>query len=118
MMPLPCRGRLEANAEQWNELLTTLEELIEWTSERETEIERQQPVGGDVHSIRQQHLDHQVSPLSFTAIRQMAPLHEKFKETNWVGFLAVIRKWRIFTISKNTAVHVQVTNCLENCCMT
>ena len=60
-----CRGRLEANAEQWNELLVSLQELIEWASQREEEIERQQPVGGDVFSVRQQHLEHQVRGLGY-----------------------------------------------------
>ena len=54
------RGRLETNAEQWSNLLKTLKDLIEWTIQKDEEIHRQQPVGGDLNSVRKQAEVHQV----------------------------------------------------------
>ena len=55
------RSRLETNAEQWNNLLKTLKDLIDWTVQKDEEIQRQQPVGGDLNSVKKQAEEHQVN---------------------------------------------------------
>jgi dystrophin len=55
-----CRGRLESNAEQWTALLTTLRELIEWLAMKDEDLSQQQPVGGDLISVKKQNDDHKV----------------------------------------------------------
>lgn len=52
-----CRAHLEASAEKWNRLLTSLEELIKWLNAKDEELKKQMPVGGDVPTLQQQY-DH------------------------------------------------------------
>ncbi len=54
------RSRLETNAEQWNNLLKTLKELIDWTIKKDEEIQKAQPIGGDLSSVKKQAEIHQV----------------------------------------------------------
>ncbi|XP_064628408.1 dystrophin-like isoform X4 [Lineus longissimus] len=54
------RGRLESNAEQWTALLTTLKELIEWLAMKDEDLSLQQPIGGDLLSVKKQNDDHKV----------------------------------------------------------
>ena len=63
MSPVACcaRSRLETNAEQWTQLLKTLKELIDWSTQKQQDIKAQQPVGGDVNSVTEQYDNHQVS---------------------------------------------------------
>ncbi|XP_063246393.1 utrophin isoform X2 [Prinia subflava] len=51
------RAHLEASAEKWNRLLTSLEELIKWLNTKDEELKKQMPVGGDVPTLQQQY-DH------------------------------------------------------------
>ncbi|XP_074846537.1 utrophin isoform X2 [Carettochelys insculpta] len=51
------RAHLEASAEKWNRLLTSLEELIKWLNRKDEELKKQMPVGGDVPTLQQQY-DH------------------------------------------------------------
>ncbi|XP_032538254.1 utrophin isoform X4 [Chiroxiphia lanceolata] len=51
------RAHLEASAEKWNRLLTSLEELIKWLNVKDEELKKQMPVGGDVPTLQQQY-DH------------------------------------------------------------
>ncbi|XP_040455463.1 utrophin isoform X4 [Falco naumanni] len=51
------RAHLEASAEKWNRLLTSLEELIKWLNVKDEELKRQMPIGGDVPTLQQQY-DH------------------------------------------------------------
>ncbi|XP_054018725.1 utrophin isoform X4 [Dryobates pubescens] len=51
------RAHLEANAEKWNRLLTSLEELIKWLNVKDEELKKQMPIGGDVPTLQQQY-DH------------------------------------------------------------
>ncbi|XP_027543095.1 utrophin isoform X2 [Neopelma chrysocephalum] len=51
------RAHLEASAEKWNRLLTSLEELIKWMNAKDEELKKQMPVGGDVPTLQQQY-DH------------------------------------------------------------
>ncbi|CAN8203897.1 unnamed protein product, partial [Coccothraustes coccothraustes] len=51
------RTHLEASAEKWNRLLTSLEELIKWLNAKDEELKKQMPVGGDVPTLQQQY-DH------------------------------------------------------------
>ncbi|XP_050170366.1 utrophin isoform X6 [Myiozetetes cayanensis] len=51
------RAHLEASAEKWNRLLTSLEELIKWLNAKDEELKKQMPVGGDVPTLQQQY-DH------------------------------------------------------------
>ncbi|XP_030052433.1 utrophin isoform X2 [Microcaecilia unicolor] len=51
------RSHLEASAEKWNKLLTSLEELIKWLNTKDTELNKEMPIGGDVPSLQKQH-DH------------------------------------------------------------
>ena len=62
-----CRSRLETNAEQWNNLLKTLKDLIDWTVQKDEEIQRQQPVGGDLNSVKKQAEVHQVNGNLYSA---------------------------------------------------
>uniref|UniRef100_T1IRG4 Protein detached n=1 Tax=Strigamia maritima TaxID=126957 RepID=T1IRG4_STRMM len=55
---MAIRGRLENNAEQWNQLLLSLRELIEWVIKKDTELTAQSPIGGDVNHIQKQIDDH------------------------------------------------------------
>ena len=59
-LPPACRSRLESNAEQWTTLLCTLKELIAWLTIKDNELSQQQPVGGDIQSVRKQNDDHKV----------------------------------------------------------
>uniref|UniRef100_A0A8D0GLV1 Utrophin n=1 Tax=Sphenodon punctatus TaxID=8508 RepID=A0A8D0GLV1_SPHPU len=49
------RAHLEASAEKWNKLLTSLEELIKWLNLKDEELKKQMPVGGDVPTLQQQY---------------------------------------------------------------
>ncbi|XP_039562790.1 utrophin [Passer montanus] len=51
------RAHLEASAEKWNRLLTSLEELVKWLNAKDEELKKQMPVGGDVPTLQQQY-DH------------------------------------------------------------
>ncbi|XP_066471431.1 utrophin isoform X3 [Tiliqua scincoides] len=51
------RAHLEASAEKWNKLLTSLEELVKWLNLKDEELKKQMPVGGDVPALQQQY-DH------------------------------------------------------------
>nr|XP_031312349.1 utrophin isoform X9 [Camelus dromedarius] len=51
------RAHLEASAEKWNRLLTSLEELIKWLNMKDEELKKQMPIGGDVPALQLQH-DH------------------------------------------------------------
>ncbi|XP_067900301.1 utrophin-like isoform X3 [Heterodontus francisci] len=51
------RAHLEANAERWNRLLVSLEELSKWLNLKEETLAKQMPIGGDVQTLLQQH-DH------------------------------------------------------------
>ena len=54
------RKRLEANAEEWNNLVRATEELVRWIRLKEDDLIKRQPVGGDYNSIQQQISDHKV----------------------------------------------------------
>lgn len=60
-----CRAHLEASAEKWNKLLSSLEELIKWLNLKDEEIKKQMPIGGDVPALQLQHDHCKVSCLSF-----------------------------------------------------
>ncbi|XP_025722002.1 utrophin isoform X12 [Callorhinus ursinus] len=51
------RAHLEASAEKWNRLLTSLEELIKWLNVKDEELQKQMPIGGDVPALQLQY-DH------------------------------------------------------------
>ncbi|XP_042109512.1 utrophin isoform X11 [Ovis aries] len=51
------RAHLEASAEKWNRLLTSLEELIKWLNIKDEELKKQMPIGGDVPALQLQY-DH------------------------------------------------------------
>uniref|UniRef100_A0A8C3T7G1 Utrophin n=1 Tax=Chelydra serpentina TaxID=8475 RepID=A0A8C3T7G1_CHESE len=51
------RAHLEASAEKWNRLLTSLEELIKWLNVKDEELKKRMPIGGDVPTLQQQY-DH------------------------------------------------------------
>ncbi|KAL8186119.1 UNVERIFIED_CONTAM: hypothetical protein K2H54_064486 [Gekko kuhli] len=51
------RAHLEASAEKWNKLLTSLEELLKWLNLKDEELKKQMPIGGDVPTLQQQY-DH------------------------------------------------------------
>ncbi|XP_006891741.1 PREDICTED: utrophin [Elephantulus edwardii] len=51
------RAHLEASAEKWNRLLTSLEELIKWLNLKDEELKKQMPIGGDVLALQLQY-DH------------------------------------------------------------
>ncbi|XP_059689241.1 utrophin [Gavia stellata] len=51
------RAHLEASAEKWNRLLTSLEEIIKWLNAKDEELKKQMPIGGDVPTLQQQY-DH------------------------------------------------------------
>ncbi|XP_067398337.1 utrophin [Emydura macquarii macquarii] len=51
------RAHLDASAEKWNRLLTSLEELIKWLNVKDEELKKQMPIGGDVPTLQQQY-DH------------------------------------------------------------
>ncbi|XP_035556968.1 utrophin isoform X4 [Canis lupus dingo] len=51
------RAHLEASAEKWNRLLTSLEELIKWLNIKDEELQNQMPIGGDVPALQLQY-DH------------------------------------------------------------
>ncbi|XP_064147911.1 utrophin isoform X13 [Loxodonta africana] len=51
------RAHLEASAEKWNRLLTSLEELIKWLNVKDEELKKQMPIGGDVPTLQLQY-DH------------------------------------------------------------
>ncbi|KAM6186049.1 utrophin [Rhynchocyon petersi] len=51
------RAHLEASAEKWNRLLTSLEELIKWLNMKDEELRKQMPIGGDVPALQLQY-DH------------------------------------------------------------
>lgn len=48
------RNRLESNAEHWNALLLSLQELIEWVIRKDTELTGLGPMGGDTISLQKQ----------------------------------------------------------------
>ncbi|XP_075410547.1 utrophin isoform X2 [Tenrec ecaudatus] len=49
------RAHLEASAEKWNRLLTSLEELVKWLNMKDEELKKQMPIGGDVPALQLQH---------------------------------------------------------------
>ncbi|XP_048345233.1 utrophin isoform X2 [Sphaerodactylus townsendi] len=49
------RAHLEASAEKWNKLLTSLEELLKWLNLKDEELKKQMPIGGDVPTLQQQY---------------------------------------------------------------
>ncbi|XP_045150513.1 utrophin [Echinops telfairi] len=49
------RAHLEASAEKWNRLLTSLEELVRWLTMKDEELKKQMPIGGDVPALQLQH---------------------------------------------------------------
>ncbi|XP_060793676.1 utrophin isoform X3 [Neoarius graeffei] len=49
------RAHLEASAERWSRLLSILEELWRWICQKDDELTKQMPIGGDVPTILQQH---------------------------------------------------------------
>ncbi|XP_061480028.1 utrophin isoform X2 [Rhineura floridana] len=49
------RAHLEASAEKWYKLLSSLEELIKWLNLKDEEMKKQMPIGGDVPTLQQQH---------------------------------------------------------------
>ncbi|XP_070191463.1 dystrophin-like isoform X2 [Littorina saxatilis] len=51
---MEIRGRLETSAEQWQHLLRTLQTLMGWVTQRQQELQQQQPVGGDLASVTRQ----------------------------------------------------------------
>ncbi|XP_074043867.1 utrophin isoform X2 [Macrotis lagotis] len=51
------RAHLEASAEKWSRLLTSLEELIKWLNMKDDELKKQMPIGGDVPALQLQY-DH------------------------------------------------------------
>ena len=55
---ISLRSRLESNSEQWNQLLLSLRELIEWVIRKETELASQPLIGGDVSAIIRQQEEH------------------------------------------------------------
>ncbi|XP_078699235.1 dystrophin-like isoform X12 [Branchiostoma floridae x Branchiostoma belcheri] len=75
---LDIRQRLEANIEQWNQLLITLQDLIEWCSIKEDELTRMQPIGGDLNTVQQQQADHKLFRQS---VEDKRPLIETSLET-------------------------------------
>ncbi|CAL4082352.1 unnamed protein product, partial [Meganyctiphanes norvegica] len=48
---IAIRSRLEGNAENWNTLLLSLRELIEWVIRKETDLSDLGPPVGDIHSL-------------------------------------------------------------------
>ncbi|KAG8192219.1 hypothetical protein JTE90_014082 [Oedothorax gibbosus] len=52
------RNRLESSTDQWNQLLLSLRELIEWVIKKETELSAQPAIGGDVGCIVKQQDEH------------------------------------------------------------
>ncbi|XP_062871249.1 utrophin-like isoform X3 [Trichomycterus rosablanca] len=51
------RAHLEASAERWSRLLSILEELWRWICQKDDDLSKQMPIGGDVPTLLQQH-DH------------------------------------------------------------
>ncbi|KAK7605202.1 hypothetical protein V9T40_007060 [Parthenolecanium corni] len=51
---MAIRNRLESNAEHWNALLLSLQELIEWVIRKDTELTGLGPMGGDTISLQKQ----------------------------------------------------------------
>jgi len=72
------RAHLEASAEKWNRLLTSLEELIKWLNAKDEELKKQMPIGGDVPTLQQQYDHCKVSCLSF--IGKYASLNSRVKQ--------------------------------------
>ncbi|CAL1537370.1 unnamed protein product [Lymnaea stagnalis] len=56
---MEIRGRLESNAEQWARLVKTLQTLVAWVIARQTELQQQQPMGGDLASVQRQLVENQ-----------------------------------------------------------
>lgn len=48
------RKRLETAEEQWEKLTTTLKELIFWSEQRDEELLKQQPIGGNLSIVKKQ----------------------------------------------------------------
>lgn len=46
---------------QWADLLRSLQDLVDWVTRKEDELQKQQPIGGDVNSIGVQKQQHEVS---------------------------------------------------------
>ncbi|GAA6082582.1 utrophin isoform X1, partial [Tachysurus ichikawai] len=49
------RAHLEASAERWSRLLSVLEELWRWICQKDDELTKQMPIGGDVPTLLQQY---------------------------------------------------------------
>uniref|UniRef100_A0A0B7BP84 Dystrophin n=2 Tax=Arion vulgaris TaxID=1028688 RepID=A0A0B7BP84_9EUPU len=56
---IEIRGRLESNTEQWTRLVKTLQSLVSWVNDRQVELQKQQPLGGDLASVQRQAVDNQ-----------------------------------------------------------
>jgi len=67
MLPI-CRRRLDLNCEQWLQLLKTLSQLSDWLVKLNEEIRRQQPLGGDLISLKVQNEELQVGFTLFIAL--------------------------------------------------
>lgn len=72
-----CRAHLEASAEKWNKLLTSLEELVKWLNLKDEELKKQMPVGGDVPALQQQYNHCKVSCLPSIYLRCVFPFFLK-----------------------------------------
>ena len=57
---LDIRDRLEDTGTEWRQLLMDLQEIIDWIARADQELTLQQPIGGDVESVRNQNEMHQV----------------------------------------------------------
>uniref|UniRef100_A0A0B7BMN7 Dystrophin n=1 Tax=Arion vulgaris TaxID=1028688 RepID=A0A0B7BMN7_9EUPU len=51
---MEIRGRLEDNVENWIRLINTLKSLVAWVSKKQLELQQQQPIGGDLSSVKRQ----------------------------------------------------------------
>lgn len=60
---LDIRDRLEDTGTEWRQLLMDLQEIIDWIARADQELTLQQPIGGDVESVRNQNEMHQVKIL-------------------------------------------------------
>lgn len=56
---LDIRDRLEDTGTEWRQLLMDLQEIIDWIARADQELTLQQPIGGDVESVRNQNEMHQ-----------------------------------------------------------
>lgn len=57
---LDIRDRLEESATEWRQLLTDLQETLEWIARADTDLNSQKPLGGDLETVQNQNEFHQV----------------------------------------------------------